>query len=297
MRYIEETPAGGQVPWVRECLAHQERIVELQPVAHRARRAPIALMRNQGVVEDQLLSQFEAGVRGHARLVAAAEPVGHDPRRAHQGEHQSAVADDMARQAPVEQREAPLAVAVVDPVLRRKLDPLGPFHRAEGDFVSASARANRRGEQRLVSDELVVVADAGLDIDSRQPSVEPNARGERAFGPEGVRHAELGEDGPSDAGARVPFELMAEGRLAGLGHGLFARHGDAAAAIQRLVQLPKVAAVVLARHHIGRAQQDFPVARLDPQAGHGPGGRVQAHATVLVFQAQAFGPSGDRSRP
>ena len=112
--------------------------------------------------------------------------------------------------------------------------PAGRSTAPEGNFLHVAAGPDRGGEEGLVADEGVLVDDPRLEIDARQARVEANARGERAF-PKGMRNAELGEDRAAHGPARIAGELVAEGGLATLRHGLLAGHGEAAAAVQDVV--------------------------------------------------------------
>ncbi len=112
---------------------------------------------------------------------------------AEQRDHHRSVGRQVAGQADVEQREPVPAVAVIDPVLRGELDRSRAIDRPEGDLVRALAVLDRRREERLVANVLLLVDQPGRDLDPAQPVVEPDRRRELA-GAERAGDLELGED-------------------------------------------------------------------------------------------------------
>src|SRR5437867_8523555 len=121
-------------------------MIELQPGAIDFSPAPIACMRDKRILEGKPPADLETGVRGHARLVAAAEAVSAEVVRPHQRKHQCAVGDEIARQAEVEQSDAVASVAVIHPLLRRELDPSGPLDCAKRNLLYVASILDRRRE-------------------------------------------------------------------------------------------------------------------------------------------------------
>ena len=281
------------VAGVRRRRADHQRMVELPPFAINARRAPIAGMRNEGVVKGQFFVQFETGV-GARDIPAAVAAVADNPRAPQQGEHHRAVGDIIARQAAVQQRQAAPAVAIVDPILRRQLDPVGPPEGAEGNLVDALAPANRRGKQCAIADERLVVDQLRADVDPPQARVQADGGSEAALLAERMRDLELREDGPAADRARRAGLFAAEDGLTRPGRRMPLFHREELRAVERPIEFPQIAAILLVRDDVAGTAKGFPMVGLDQQAGDGAAGRVEFNPVVFILDRRFIRRLGGR---
>src|SRR5439155_27322144 len=102
--------------------------------------------------------------------------------RAQQREHQGAVGLEIAWQADIEQRHPASTVAVVHPVLRRKLNAWRSLQRAEWDLLQVASILDRCREQRLVTHIFLSVNQFRPEFHPLYPGVQPHPRAEGAVG-------------------------------------------------------------------------------------------------------------------
>ena len=82
--------------------------------------------------------------------------------------------------------------------------------------------------------------------------------------------------------ARAALSLL-KTALPGCGAG-WRLHGDAAAAVERVVQLPQIAVVLFPGHDVAGTASASHLLRLDHQPRDGAAGRVELEAIIVVFQ-------------
>ena len=112
------------------------------------------------------LAKLEAGLRTHARFVAAAVTISTQIVGTHQRKHHRAAADQISGQANVEQRQSMFAIAVVRPILRRILDADWPRDGAEGNFLNIASALDGCRKQRLIAHPFLIIDKFCLDIDA-----------------------------------------------------------------------------------------------------------------------------------
>src|SRR6266571_2273293 len=154
---------------------------------------PVAVMRDQGVVEGPFFPKLQTRVRRHAALITASLAVGLNSRRAHQRKHQGAFGHVIARKAAVEHRDASPPIAILDPVLGGKFLGGWPLDRAEGNLLDISTVSDRGRKQEAIADKFVVVQEFGSEVEARNSGVEPHAGGESSFA-KSVLDREFGKD-------------------------------------------------------------------------------------------------------
>ena len=257
-------------------------MIELQPGAIDFGRAPVPGVRDKRIAEGELFADLETGVGTHTRFVAAAEAVSAEVVRSHERKQQRAVSDEIARQAEIEQGHATASVAVIHPLLRRKLNASGPLDRSEWNLLHVASILDRRREKRLVTDVFLVVQQFGLNVDAAHAGVEPDTRRKSAVR-QRVRDAKLGEDRAVAHHSICSLVVDAELRRAGLRHSLPVRHRNVAPAVEAAIQFPQIAFVHLTRHHVGRTAEGFPLLRLVEQTRHGAIGEVERDTVILVL--------------
>ena len=88
--------------------------------------------------------------------------------RTQQRDHHGAVSHEVAGQTDVEHCKPAPAVAVVNPVLCREFDGGGAVDRPEGDLMRALTLLDRRREECLVANKLILIDQPRRDFDPAQ---------------------------------------------------------------------------------------------------------------------------------
>src|ERR1044071_6522274 len=146
-----------QIACMHDCLMHQQWVIELKPGTINSSAATVATVRYQRIMKGAFSIQLKAGLRAHAGLITATEPVCPKIMRPHQRKHQHALSYEIAWHPGIQQGHAMVIVAVVHPVLSGKLDSGRPFKRAKRDLLHVMSLLYRCRKQYLVSNILFPV--------------------------------------------------------------------------------------------------------------------------------------------
>ena len=221
-----------------------QRVVEFEPSSIDASLLPATQVRDKRIVERALFAQLQSQVGRHARLVPAKKGISGNHRGAHQGEDERAVGDVIARQTAIQKRYAFGAVTPVDPVLGRKLLRGGTLNAAERDFVEPLAARDRSRDQHAVADEFIIVEYLGLNIHTLNAAIEAHS-GSKPATAERMRYLELRPYRTNFRHAAASHPLVTQVRPSWSRQAVFPSHSGKPGAVQRSIQLPEIAAILL----------------------------------------------------